>query len=409
MISQLVETSEEDSFLATARYIGDLLDEGQGRTALADTAGSQFTKESEALLAEGRYSELLTHFVGNFQLLFAKGQGKDIECCLNLLCHLLLRIDQDKVPAAAEGLAKGISAEVDSHAEIRLQALMQLHSLTPDTASRLQALLTALSYAQRAGLTSSVAITVKARLENWLKELAHRKVDERRLLLAAAELLRSTKKKGRPTHPRDAFRVTLRALNTFEGASSSEAAGVRDVAGLTLVDFARFQDIVQFDLADSPAVTQLKGDSQYGALYTLMGVLLAGDVQGLQSWLSSNAAQLESHSLSRDDLLTKARMCALLRLAHESSVITFSQVVEQLHVSEEEVEAWVVKAIGRGLLAARINQTTKQLTVTRAAHTQFQPSDWQTLRPKLALWQEHVKEIMSVVNSKQGVLGTVHG
>lgn len=54
---------------------------------------------------------------------------------------------------------------------------------------------------------------------------------------------------------------------------------------------------------------------------------------------------------------------------------------------EEEVESWVVKAIGRNLLAARINQTTQQLTVTQAAHTQFRASDWQTLRPKLALWQ----------------------
>ena len=29
MTSQLVETSEEDSFLAVARYFSDLLDEGQ--------------------------------------------------------------------------------------------------------------------------------------------------------------------------------------------------------------------------------------------------------------------------------------------------------------------------------------------------------------------------------------------
>lgn len=65
----------------------------------------------------------------------------------------------------------------------------------------------------------------------------------------------------------------------LQGASASEASAVRDVAGLTLVDFARFQDIVQFDLADSPAITQLKGDSQYGALYNLMGLLLAGDVK----------------------------------------------------------------------------------------------------------------------------------
>lgn len=64
-----------------------------------------------------------------------------------------------------------------------------------------------------------------------------------------------------------------------QGSPSSDVKAVRQVAGVTLADFARFQDVFQFDLAESPAITQLKGDSEFGGLYDLLGILLAGDVK----------------------------------------------------------------------------------------------------------------------------------
>ena len=65
----------------------------------------------------------------------------------------------------------------------------------------------------------------------------------------------------------------------LQNASASQVAAVRDVAALTLADFARFPDVFQFDLAGSPTITQLKGDADFGGLYELLGILLAGDVQ----------------------------------------------------------------------------------------------------------------------------------
>ena len=42
------------------------------RTALADTRGSLFVTQCEALLAEQQFSELLTALVQHFELLFSK-------------------------------------------------------------------------------------------------------------------------------------------------------------------------------------------------------------------------------------------------------------------------------------------------------------------------------------------------
>lgn len=53
----------------------------QGRTALADTAGSDFLKSCEQLLAEAQSIQLLERFVGQLPLLFRKSSDKGTAAC----------------------------------------------------------------------------------------------------------------------------------------------------------------------------------------------------------------------------------------------------------------------------------------------------------------------------------------
>ena len=53
------------------------------------------------------------------------------------------------------------AVQVDAHAEVRLQSLTQIYNLLTEAPQRLDALLRGLAYAQRAGLTSLLAPTVK--------------------------------------------------------------------------------------------------------------------------------------------------------------------------------------------------------------------------------------------------------
>ena len=58
-----------------------------------------------------------------------------------------------------------------------------------------------------------------------------------------------------------------------------DVAVVKDTAAQAVAEFIRSPDLFQFDLFESPAITQLKGDSKYGHLYALLEIVLNGDLQ----------------------------------------------------------------------------------------------------------------------------------
>ena len=57
-----------------------------------------------------------------------------------------------------------------------------------------------------------------------------------------------------------------------------------------------------------------------------------------------------------------------------------------LGIEEAEVEAWLVRGIGKKLLDARINQLSRTVAVTRTTHRSFGPPQWQELGAQLTQW-----------------------
>ena len=54
---------------------------------------------------------------------------------------------------------------------------------------------------------------------------------------------------------------------------------IKGIAVSVVSEFIASPDVFQFDLQTSPAVQQLEKDSQYAALYSLLGILLDGNVK----------------------------------------------------------------------------------------------------------------------------------
>ena len=54
---------------------------------------------------------------------------------------------------------------------------------------------------------------------------------------------------------------------------------MKGVAAAAVTEFIRSPDVFQFDLLESPAVAQLKGDAQYGKLWQLLQIVLDGDLK----------------------------------------------------------------------------------------------------------------------------------
>jgi len=60
-----------------------------------------------------------------------------------------------------------------------------------------------------------------------------------------------------------------------------------------------------------------------------------------------------------------------------------------------DVEPWVVRAISRGLIDARMDQTAETITVTRTVQRDFGSSHWTVLQAKLRAWRDNVSALLA--------------
>ena len=198
----------------------------QARTALADTPGSRFTQDSEAALAEGRFGDLLNLLVPHFGVLFQKTSGTgmawitetviyttcqttlkcllvcaaDLECCINVISHLVPRLPPHQVRSAAKQVADALtvtvssaakhahcciccsyrdskptrlfsvswsaclitpSMQVDEQAQQRLQGLTELYNVADDAKTQHMLLRQAIAYATKANLANLLGPVIK--------------------------------------------------------------------------------------------------------------------------------------------------------------------------------------------------------------------------------------------------------
>lgn len=59
----------------------------------------------------------------------------------------------------------------------------------------------------------------------------------------------------------------------------------------------------------------------------------------------------------------------------------------QLSLEEDQVEMWVIQAIGKKLIDAQIDQLNERVTVLKCARTTFGNSQWVELQQQLNAWK----------------------
>jgi translation initiation factor 3 subunit M len=124
-----------------------------------------------------------------------------------------------------------------------------------------------------------------------------------------------------------------------------------------------------------------------------------GQLQDYLAFQKECADVLAAHHLVHDDCVAKMRLMSLAALGTESASghVTYAQVQATLQVPAEEVERWVVKAIGASVLEAKMDQVQQQVIVTRSLHRVFGEQQWAELRSKLRVWRDNVAAVCATV------------
>ena len=144
------------------------------------------------------------------------------------------------------------------------------------------------------------------------------------------------------------------------------------------------------------AVRHLQGNAQHGKVYRLLSIFLTGQLRDYLAFHAENPDVVAACSLSHDECVAKMRLMSLAALGTESAAgqVTYQQVQETLQVPAEEVEGWIVRAIGANVLEAKMDQVRRLVVITRCLHRVFAMQQWVDLAAKLSHWRDAVSAVL---------------
>jgi hypothetical protein len=150
---------------------------------------------------------------------------------------------------------------------------------------------------------------------------------------------------------------------------------------------------------DLPCVGEVKKDSDFEGVGSLLDVLEEGKFCDWQEWKKKYGGRGEGINLERCE--EAMRLLSICSLASEKGEIPFGDISDTLEVPEESVERWVVKAIAEGLMKGKIDQVKKSVVVERSVARKFGKEEWGRLRDTIGEWKVRVKKTEEELKGRQ--------
>ena len=126
------------------------------------------------------------------------------------------------------------------------------------------------------------------------------------------------------------------------------------------MEVLKSKDNYQYDELFSLAVVKALEKSD-ASVFQLLKRFINGDLDNFASFSQTEVSAL---GLDSDVLRRKISMLTLISLANQKSELSYAEVIKALKLqNEDEVEYWVITAVGEKLLEAKMDPTAKTITV----------------------------------------------
>ena len=389
----LVETGDEDPIIGVAQLVSGLI---------GDTGGN-LAKECGALLEAGKFTDVVSKILSNGAKLFAEAPEKDLEASVLIIGGLAQRL----APAdAAKCIDQLVSAALASteRASIRATILFQLYNMVTDAPARLAILNKTLAFVRSARLAELVAPLARHVEDNYITW----NLDPAATRTMLHDIFSMLSETWGSSDPNDAaakrvLDLQLKYLSTYKAGDKLDAAG-EEVAKAAVVSFVRSGDMLfRCDLLGYPAIQALKGTKSSPVLQLLETLLTGNAVGAFATFAKSNGALFKTLGLDEAECAGKMKLLALCALAEKSAEasfggeVTYAQVAAALQCGEDEVEGWIVRAIGARLVEAKMDQVRGVAVVTRVTHRVFGDKQWTELKANIENWRENIESVREAV------------
>ena len=355
-----------------------------------------------------------------------------VECCFMILTERVVKyagrsdVEEGARTAAVRSfvamLAPADAAPGLLNAKLRLKVAVNLYNTLPSSALRCEVLRSVVSFASASGqiaLVRPYLLTVDAVVSKW--GIADE--EKRQLYALVASAMKAAGDEGQ------AHRFHLMLIDSYDGAAAfaalDDAAESSTVlraciaAAITSSIRAPVEALrAAVDLLSHPALAYFKsfvassGDNGGQTLVTLLELVMVdgegGELDKYEAFLGANGARMSDLGLDADACREKIRLLALCSLASQAQEIAYADAAAVLKVTIADVEQWVVDAMTRGLIDARLDQQREVIIVhastqrTRSVE-QFAAANgegqaqWVALKVRLDAWKSEMGDVLDTL------------
>jgi translation initiation factor 3 subunit M len=403
-MASLVQISEEDPWIASASYVATLLRASEEKNEAAEGDADKFVEAVQQAYSKEDLPRVLELFVSKFDCVFQNTDNEqDLEGFTNIMCHIVPRIEAPASTVAAEQLASALSSDPKYKPERRLQGLINLYNTVVEPTSKFYVLLKIFQFSKASGLSDIMLNVVKGSIESWITTLGLSSADQRSLFIACADSLESCTRKPK-TAARESYRLRIKALKTYSSTDIDDKG--LEVAANVVKEFIVSPDQFQFDIAEIPVVRALEG-SAHKNIYAALRLLLDGSVKDFRAFLAGadGKSLMTSTGSSEETLLSKMMLMAMVGLFNRRSSVSFKEISEVLDLtSNNDVENLIVKAIGKKLIEAKIDQLSEEVVISKCSSRKFERAEWEGLQTDLKQWRQGIADVLTLGTDSKAAL-----
>jgi len=286
---------------------------------------------------------------------------------------------EDKIKLFSS-LVSVIAADHSDHSLLRLKFLNNIFNAEQDSKIRLNTFLNICCLSLSTNNTS-LLVPHLSKIPVWVKAWGLDGADTRRVYKAMAACMKSSET------PVKYYEFLIQMLGSLEEEDVEEEAVEAVRLALKLVEVRDFDEII-----DLKGVKQLS-QGEKAPLVKLLDIFAKGTMGDFNAFAQD--AFFSTYDLDKSELVAKMRYIAIAAMGSVKKTLTFSELVKELGVEEEEVELWVLDAIEKDYVKAKIDELAGVVNIRQAHLRLFGEGEWKQLQGDFTRAEKNLNQVLN--------------
>lgn len=191
----------------------------------------------------------------------------------------------------------------------------------------------------------------------------------------------------------EASKVMFELLGTYTDDNASQA---RSEAHRCIVSCIADPNVLILDgLLQLKPVKFLEGE----LIHDLLTIFVSGKLEQYQAFYKQNTDFISSLGLNHEANLQKMRLLTFMSMAESKRELPFDLISQEIKISSEEVESFIIDVIATKKVICRIDQKNRKVNVSYCTQRTFSKQNWVQLKETLQLWKGNLIQVQEHLSS----------